>query len=374
MRRPPILPALSLALLLAACSGEETAGGPGGPGGEMPPMAVEAVTVKSAPLQAGVTTVGSLRADEAVVVRPEVSGRIVRIHFEDGQRVKAGEPIISLDDSVARADLLEAEANLLNARRANERATDLGSRQLLSRSDVDSARAQLGVSEARVASARAQLDKTTIRAPFSGVLGLREVSLGEVVSPGQALVNLVSLDPMEVDFSLPESALPQVAPGQAVRVEVDAFPGETFAGEVTAIDPVIDVNSRSARVRARVANPEYRLRPGLFARVRLGTGDAGATAILVPEQALLQEGDTRYVYVVREGKAVKAPVTTGQRLPGQVAVLDGLADGDVVITAGQAKPMFFEGAPVMVLPAEGEAPAQAGGTPAEGADGTANAG
>ena len=374
MRRPPILPALSLALVLAACSGGEPAAGPGGPGGEMPPMAVEAVTVTSEPLQAGVTTVGTLRADEAVVVRPEVSGRIVRIHFEDGQRVKAGEPIISLDDSVVRADLLEAEANLENARRANERATDLGSRQLLSRSDVDSARAQLGVSQARVASARAQLEKTTIRAPFSGVLGLREASLGEVVSPGQALVNLVSLDPMEVDFSLPESELPRIAPGQPVQVEVDAFPGETFAGEVTAIDPVIDINSRSARVRARVANPEYRLRPGLFARIRLGTGDAGAMAILVPEQALLQEGDTRYVYVVREGKSAKVPVTTGQRLPGKVAVTSGLADGDVVITAGQAKPMFFEGAPVTVLPAGGEAPAQAGGTPADDADRSANAG
>lgn len=366
MRRARLPLALSLAVLVAACSGgEQQAGGPGGPGGEMPPTPVEAVTVKAEPLQAGLSTVGTLRADEAVVVRPEVSGRIVRVHFEDGQRVKAGEPIISLDDSVARADLLEAQANLENARRANERATDLGSRQLLSRSDVDSARAQLGVSEARVASARAQLEKTTIIAPFSGVLGLREASVGEVVSPGQALVNLVRLDPMEVDFSLPESELSRVAAGQAVRIEVDAFPGETFGGEVTAIDPVIDVNSRSARLRARIPNPEYRLRPGLFARVRLGVGDAAATAILVPEQALLQEGDTRFVYVVREGKSVKVPVTTGQRLPGRVAVTQGLSEGDVVITAGQAKPMFFEGAPVMVLPAEGDAPQQAGGAPAD---------
>ena len=221
MRRAPLFLALSLAAVLAACSGGDEAGGapggPGGPGGGMPPMAVEAVTVKSEPLQAGLTAVGTLRADEAVVMRPEISGRIVTLHFQDGQRVQAGEPLVSLDASVPQADLLEAQANLENARRANERATDLGSRQLLSRSDVDSARAQLGVSEARVASARAQLEKTTIIAPFSGVLGLREASVGEVVSPGQALVNLVRLDPMEVDFSLPESELPRVAPAPPVR-------------------------------------------------------------------------------------------------------------------------------------------------------------
>ena len=280
MRAPAL--SLFLALLatgtLAACSGgdaDQTAGGP--PGGGMPPMAVEAVTVKAEPLQAGLSTVGTLRADESVVIRPEVNGRLVKIHFDEGQRVSQGDPLFSLDASVTQADLREAQATLENARRANERATDLGGRQLLSRSDVDSARAQLGVSQARVESARAQLQKTTLVAPFSGVIGLREVSVGEVVSPGQALVNLVRLDPMEVDFSLPESELAQVSRGQKLSLAVDAYPGETFAGEVSAVEPVIDVNSRSARVRATVANADGRLRPGLFARVNLGVGDAAAT-------------------------------------------------------------------------------------------------
>ena len=369
MRRAPLFLALSLAALVAACSGGDDAagpGGPGGPGGGMPPMAVEAVTVKSEPLQAGLTAVGTLRADEAVVMRPEVSGRIVTLHFQDGQRVKAGEPLVSLDASVARADLLEAQANLENARRANERATDLGGRQLLSRSDVDSARAQLGVSEARVASARAQLGKTSITAPFAGVLGLREVSVGEVVSPGQALVNLVRLDPMEVDFSVPESALGRVAPGQPLSLGVDAFPGEAFTGTVTAIDPVIDPNSRSARVRAHVPNPDYRLRPGLFARLQLGSAEAGE-ALFIPESALLQEGDTRYVYVVREGKAARANIRTGARVPGRIAVVEGLQEGDVVITAGQAKPMMHEGAAVQVVGAQA-APGAADGAPEADAD------
>lgn len=351
---------ISLAFLtaLAACAGGDDpaaaapAGGP--PGGMQLP--VEAVTVKAEPLQAGLSTVGTLRADEAVVVRPEINGRLVKIHFQEGQRVQQGDPLFTLDPAVAQAALSEALANLENARRADARATDLGAKQLLSKSEVDSARAQLGVTRARVESARAQLDKTTIVAPFGGVIGLREVSVGEVVSPGQALVNLVRLDPMEVDFSLPESDLGLVAAGQPVTVTVDAFPGQTFEGKVSAIEPVIDINSRSAKLRASVVNPDYKLRPGLFARITLGVGDAGATAILIPEQALLQQGDTRFVYVVRDGKAARADVTTGQRLPGRVAVVAGLKEGDQVITAGQGKPMMYEGAAVMVVPEDGTAP------------------
>lgn len=366
--RLPAAATLALVLGLAACSGSG-AGDPsaaGGPPGAMA-LPVEAVTVKAEPLQQGLTTVGTLRADESVVIRPEINGRLVAVHFEEGQRVAKGDKLFSMDASVTAADLREAEANYENARRGNERATDLGARQLLSRSDVDAARAQLGVTQARVASALAQLEKTTILAPFSGVIGLREVSVGEVLSPGQALVNLVRLDPMEVDFSLPESALASVAAGQPVRLVVDAYAGETFSGEVLAVEPVIDVNSRSAKVRARVPNPDYRLRPGLFARVTLEVGEAGASAIVIPEQALLQEGDNRFVYVVRDGKAARAVVKTGVRLPGRVAITEGLSDGDQVITAGQAKPMMFEGAEVTVVPAPGMADAAAA-APAQNAD------
>jgi len=358
MRRILPVSLLSLALLgaLAACSGEDPAAAQaGGPPGGMA-LPVEAVTVKPEPLRAGLSTVGTLRADESVVIRPEVSGRLVQIHFKEGQRVKQGEVLFTLDPAVARAALSEAQANLENARRANARASDLGSRQLLSKSEVDTAKAQLGVTQARVESARAQLDKTTLVAPFDGVIGLREVSAGEVVSPGQALVNLVRLDPMEVDFSVPESDFGLVAVGQPVVVTVDAFPGQSFEGRVSAIEPVIDINSRSAKLRAAIGNPEYKLRPGLFARITLGVGDAAATAILIPEQALLQEGETRFVYVVRDGKAARANVTTGQRLPGRVAVVEGLKEGDQVITAGQGKPMMYEGAAVMVVPGDGAQP------------------
>ena len=361
--------AIAAAGVLSACSGDDAAAPAAAAGGppQMPPTSVEAEVVKAGPLASGLSTVGTLRADESVVMRPEVAGRLVKIHFEEGQRIQQGAPMFSLDAASARAGLSEAQANLDNARRADARATDLGGQQLLSKSEVDRTRAELGVAEARLASARAVAAKTTLVAPFSGVAGLREVSVGEVVSPGQALVNLVRLDPMEVDFSLPETALTQVAVGQEVAVTIDAFPGETFAGRVTAIEPVIDPDSRSAKLRAQVDNAGYRLRPGLFARVTLGQIGAGVTtAITIPEQALMQEGDERFVYVVRDGKAVRTPVVTGLRVPGRIAIVKGLAEGDQVVSAGQAK--LFPDAPVAVVPGEGDTP------PAGAGDATAGSG
>ena len=365
-RLPLLLSALLLALAgcaddAAAPGGDAAAGGPP----QMPPTSVEAVTVQREAVGSGLTTVGTLRADEQVVIRPEITARLVDIHFEEGQRVGTGDRLFSLDASSAQAALAEAQANLVNAERENERAIDLGGRQLLSKSEVDTARAQLGVAQARVASARAQAAKTALVAPFPGVVGLREVSVGEVVAPGQALVNVVRLDPMEVDFSLPETALAQVAVGQEVTLQIDAFPNEAFSGRISAIEPVIDPNTRSAKVRAQIVNEGYRLRPGLFARITLGGAGGGETAVMVPEQALMQQGDVRFVYVVRDGKAARTPVVTGQRQPGRIAVLEGLKEGDQVVSAGQAK--LFDGAPVVVLPAEGDA-APAG----TGADATAS--
>ena len=371
-----LLRSLSLlaAFAIAACSNDEPAG-PGGAGGTPgaaggPPqemkLPVEAVTLKAENLARGLSTVGTLRADEAVVIRPEITGRISRIHFNEGQRVAAGAPLFSLDASVLGADVNEARATLENARRANARVGQLASEQLISRSDADKARADLGVSQARAASASAQLAKASIRAPFGGVVGLREVSVGAVVGPGEALVNLVRLDPMEVDFSVPEGDLPRIATGQKVSVSVDAFPGELFDGEVAAIEPVIDANNRSVKLRARINNPGYKLRPGQFARVALGTAQEQGTAVLLPEEALMQEGQTRFVYTIVDGKAKRVEIRTGQRVPGKVEVISGLKAGDQVITAGQTKPMMHDGVGVMVLPPPG-AP-----TPATAKPGPAN--
>jgi len=345
-----------MTLALAGCGGKgdqaAAAPGGGGPPGEMK-LPVETVTLKPQALAGGLQTVGSLRADESVVVRPELPGRVQRIHFEEGGRVSAGQPLFTLDASIARANLTEAQANLENSRRSATRAGQLSKDKLIAASDYDKARATLGVDQARVASARTTLEKMTLRAPFSGQVGLRKVSVGEFVTVGQELVTLVRLDPIEVDFSVPENALSQLHTAQKIRITVDAFPGDEFGGEVSAIDPVIDANSRSAHLRAKIANPDYRLRPGQFAQLHLDTGTGNASALLVPEQALMQDGDTRFVYTVVDGKAKKTTIKTGTRVPGLVQVTEGLKAGDVVITAGQAKPMMHEGMPVMSLPPQG---------------------
>lgn len=371
--------ALALSLLVAACGGkgDAAAGAPGGgeggpPGGGMPPMPVEAVTLKTEKFAAGLQTVGSLRADEQVVVRPEIAGRIVRIHFTEGGRVSAGQPLFSLDSATAQAAYNEAAANLANSRRAEARTKELVGQKLISQSEYDSVQAQHGVDVARVESARTALSKMVLRAPFAGQVGLRNVSVGEFVTVGQDLVTLVRLDPIEVDFAVPENASAKLRTGQTISVTVDAFPGEVFDGAVEAIDPVIDPNTRSAKLRAQIPNTDGRLRPGQFAQLQLDTGGPGGEGVLVPEQSLLQDGNVRYVFTVVDGKAHRVEIKTGLRVPGKVQALDGLKAGDVVITSGQTKPIMHEGLGVQVLPAEGapqqgqqKPPAQAAAKPAQ---------
>lgn len=346
-----------LALGLAACSDEAdpAAAGAGGPPGGMQ-LPVEAITIAPQALAGGLQTVGSLRADESAEISAEVPGRITRIHFAEGGRVSAGAPLFTLDSDTARAALAEAEANLANSRSAAARAGQLIDQQLIARSDYDTLRAQQAVDQARVASARTAVSKMTLRAPFAGAVGLREVSVGDYVGAGDALVTIVRTDPIEVDFSVPETDLEQLRQGQRIQVQVDAYPGETFGGEVVAIAPEIDTDSRSVQLRARIANPDGKLRPGQFARLQMqSSGDA--TALFVPEQALMQQGEERFVYTVVDGKAKRVVVQTGARVPGLVQVTSGLQAGDVVITAGHGKPMFFDGIGVMVMPPAGEAPA-----------------
>jgi len=183
---------------------------------------------------------------------------------------------------------------------------------------------------------RARLDKTDVRAPFSGILGLRRVSPGDYVTPGQDLVNIEDIDPLKVDFRVPERYLANLSAGQRIRVRVDAFPDRSFEGRVYAVDPQIDPAGRSIAIRARIDNPERVLRPGLFARVRLIV-DERPNALVIPEQAIVPRGERRYVFRVKDGKAVLTEVRVGQRRQGSVEVVEGLSEGDTVVTAGQLK-------------------------------------
>ncbi len=346
---------LASVLAFAGCKGEEAAGdGPGGPGGGPPggmQIPVEAATLTPRPLTASLIATGTLRADESVTLRPEVEGSITRIGFNDGERVAQGQVLFVLDPALANASLREAQAMAEVARTALRRADSMGAKSLISKAEIDKLRGDAAVMDARAASARTRLSKTQIRAPFAGHAGLRDVSVGEFVNSGQALVTVVRLDPIEVDFSLPETQLAQVAVGQKIEIGFDAFRERRFTGEVVAVDPVINPTSRSARVRARIANTDGMLRPGLSARLALNVGEP-RSALLLPEQALLQAGDVRFVYTIKDGKAKKVIVQTGRRLPGEIEIVSGLMEGDQVITAGQAKPMMHEGAAVVVVPGE----------------------
>ena len=325
---------------------KKDAGGPGGPGGfggGMPPSSVETVVVRARAAPNTFETVGSLRSAEAIMLRPEVAGRVESIHFSDGQRVAAGAPLITLDDALVRAELNEANANLANSKRAYTRAQELAQKQLIARADLDKAQAALGVDQARAASAHTRMDKAQIRAPFGGVIGLRKVSVGDYVAAGQDLVELVRLDPLEIDLRAPEVVMSGLAVGQKVLFGVDAFRDERFTATVVAISPIVELGGRSVALRARFDNPDNRLRPGMSARVRIVLSNS-ASALVVPEQAIVPMGEQKNVYTVVQGKAKLVPVTLGERQPGTVQVTSGLKDGDVVITSGLQK--IGDGAPV----------------------------
>ncbi|HEY0837244.1 MAG TPA: efflux RND transporter periplasmic adaptor subunit [Azospirillum sp.] len=337
--------------------------GPGGPPGGMPPMPVEAVPVRVGTVARTVTSVGSLLSNESVVIRPEVAGRIAEIAFMEGQSVAKGAVLVRLDDSVARATLAQAQASIAFDRADLARAEELLSRNVGTARTRDQAHAKLLADQAAVQLAQAQLEKLTITAPFDGVLGLRKVSVGDVVQPGKDIVNLEAVDTLKLDFRVPEAYLPAVKAGQTLALAVDAFAGRTFAGEVYAIDPLIDVNGRALAVRARVPNPDRALRPGLFARVTL-TLTVQNDAIIVPEQSIVAFGNDQFVFKVVDGKAVQSKVRLGDRRNAEVEITDGLKPGDVVVTAGQIK--IRDGAPVMVVDLSKPPAPQAGGKPAGG--------
>jgi membrane fusion protein (multidrug efflux system) len=323
----------------------------GGPPGGMA-VGVEAVAVDVGRIVEDVAAVGTLRANESVVLRPEIAGRIARIDFKEGVPAAKGALLIALDASTQAADLQQAQANLALARSNFERTEDLFRKKFVSASAQDQAAANLKVQEATTAQAQARLAKTRIVAPFAGVIGIRNVSVGDYVKEGQDLVNLEDLSALKLDFKLPESYLPRIRRGQSAELTTDARPGETFTAVVDAIDPLIDTAGRAIAVRARLANPDGRLRPGMFARVRLIFGER-TDVLMVPEEALVPAGSDQFVFRVADGKAQRVKVATGARRGSKVEVVEGLKAGDLVVTAGQLK--VRDGVPVKTVAPAGAA-------------------
>lgn len=318
-------------------------------------VAVEVRAVELRAMPDDVSAVGSLVSNESVILRPEVAGRIARIHFREGMPVAKGAVLVEFDAAVQQAELEQAKAAHALAESNHRRTEDLFARKFVSQSARDEAASKLEVARATTALAEARFQRTRIVAPFAGVVGIRNVSVGDYIKEGEVLVNLEDIATLKVDFRLPELYLQRIRPGQALEVTSDALPGERFAATVDAIDPLVDAQGRAVVMRARLPNPDGRLRPGMFARVRLILEERPAVAV-VPEEALMPApGNVQFVYRIEDGKAKRVEVKTGARRAAMVEVVDGLAPGDVVVTAGHLK--LRDGAAVTVVQPAGPAAA-----------------
>jgi membrane fusion protein (multidrug efflux system) len=341
-------------------------GARGVPGGAGAPASVEVVQVKTARLQDDAQAVGSLRSRQSVTLKPETAGRVSRIAFADGAAVRRGQLLVQLDDTLQRAELSQAQAQLSIARANLKRNEELLAQNFVAARVVDESRAALQVAEAQVDLAQARLQRMRITAPFDGTLGLRSINLGQYVKDGDALVNLEDTSKLTVDFRLPERYQNQIAPGQGVQVQLDALPGKRYDARVIAIDPLLDANGRSISVRAEMPSaPGDGLRPGMFARV-LTVFSVNERALVVPEEALVPQGGRQFVYLIDEqgqGDARKrvsrrVEVELGVRRGAEVQITRGLNEGDTVVVAGQQR-LQRDGTAVRVVDMAAGAPATA---------------
>jgi membrane fusion protein (multidrug efflux system) len=315
---------------------------------------VATMTAEITPWQPAQSAVGSLVAVNGANLSPQIAGVVQSINFESGADVKAGDVLLVLAPNNDPAVLaqLQATANLDQVTLARD--VKQFSADAIAKAQVDTDRANVATAVAAVQAEQALIAEKTIRAPFTGRLGIREVDLGQYLPVGTTIVSLQQLNPLFVDFYLPQQALSTVTVGETVKVAVDAYPGQSFQGQITALNSAVDTATRNIQVRARIANDDLRLRPGMFATVSIGLG-APVSYVTLPQTAIAYNPYGNTVYVVQHGKdeaghdaliAHETFVTTGDTRGDQVAVTKGLAAGDVVVTAGQLK--LHNGAPVVI--------------------------
>jgi len=357
--------ALTLAalLLLALAVGLAACGSQGKPGGARPPPVVESLVVHPEEVVERVRFVGQLDAADEVILKPELSGIVDKVLFKEGQPVAAGAPILRLRDAEQRARRAEARARFTLAEDQFQRASRLRRQHASSAADLERARAERDIAAAQLELAEVQLARTVIRAPFAGVLGERMVSPGERVSPGggdfgsanpTGLARLVALDRMELRFTVPESLAASLQTGLQMRIRVAAYPDDVFSGDVFFVAPRVDPSNRRLLVKASVANPKHKLRPGMFAQVEMKVHDH-PQAIMIPEDAVAYTRDGTAVWRVRADHTTESvPVSLGMRQQGRVLVT-GLRPGDRIVVAGINK--VSEGKPVEALPQGGPAAA-----------------
>jgi membrane fusion protein (multidrug efflux system) len=313
------------------------AGAPGAPGSaaSQMPIGVVVAPVRVEKLALQLEALGTAHANESVDVTAKVSNLVAAIRFSEGQQVRRGDLLVELDGEQARADLAIAEAALTESRSQYNRSRELYSTKVLSESQLDQIEATLKANEARVAASRSRLGDTMIRAPFSGRVGLRRVSVGSLVNPGTVITTLDDTSTIKLDFTIPETFLSDVTPGLSIAARSVAYPAHAFDGKVASVDSRVDPSTRSVTVRALVPNPSGLLKPGMFLTVRLSRG--ASDALVIPEQALVPEQGDVFVFVVKDGVAEKRLVKTGQRRVGEVQVVQGLAAEESVVTEGTQK-------------------------------------
>jgi membrane fusion protein, multidrug efflux system len=342
-------------------------GGAGGPGGgQGGPAPVEVAKATAITISDDLQAVGSLKSKQGVMLRPEVSGRIAKLGFVNGQKVSKGQLMVQLDDSLQQAQLQSAMAQLSTAQTNLQRSRELLGQGFVSQSAVDQNVSALAVVNAQVNLANVQLARMKVLAPFDGTTGLRAVDVGDYVKDGADIVNIEDLSALTVRFALPERAIDKLRPGQLVDVTFDALPGRSFKGSVLAVDSQVDANGRAVQVQAQVANPGALLKPGMFARARVVFA-VRAGAVVVPEEALVPQGERQLIFKVVPGPngqsvSQKLPARIGLRLPGKVEILEGIKEGDSVVVAGHTRLLRGDALPLRVI--DLSAPPKPAGNPA----------
>jgi multidrug efflux system membrane fusion protein len=311
-----------------------------------PPAQISAVVAQAANVPRAAAGIGSLASVHQVTISPEVGGRITKIFFTAGATVKAGDPLIQLNDEPERGDLANYQAQLHMAEITLARNTQLARRQFSPQETVDQNQTQLEQMKAQIAKTEAIIAQKLVRAPFAGRLGVRQVELGQFLNPGATVVTLTDLSHLYINFTLPSQQRSEIKLGQKVNVTADAFPGRVFTAEITTIEPQIRPDTRTIAAQATMANPDEALMPGMFV-------NAGVVLPPQPDQVVVPETAVDYtlygdsVYVISEDgtdgsgepvlKAHRTPVTAGAHWEGQVAIRSGLKPGDRVVAAGQVK-------------------------------------
>lgn len=352
---------VALTATLAAC------GGGGAQQREQQPPLVKAEPASEMRFADRIDAVGTAVANEQVTVSAPVTERIIRLNFDDGDYVQRGQVLAVLQQGQQSAQLREVQAREREATQQLERVQALQDRGFATRSNYDTQVAAAAAARAQAQAIRADIGERVIRAPFSGWVSLRNISVGAIASQGTAIATISDIDTIKLDFTVPETMLRAIREGQPIEAHSDAWPDRTFRGTIRTIDPVIDPNTRAVRVRALLPNPGRQLRPGMLLTVAIE--NQPRVALSVPELAVIGEGESRYVFTVDEqGRAHRTTVRTGARADGRIEIVGGLRPGQRVVTEGVVK--VADGMTVRLAGARGEeAQAQRDGPPPPGRQG-----